>query len=469
MPPIRRRMQREMDLALSSNAEEEPSIFALDADCMEELFDYLPLRDLCSVGRTCKRLHRAAGKYFTQNYPFEAINFKRNYTRIERIERTSSRTLTYKAVQSHQTNFANYARRVVIPREIPIHGDDNNVYNFIAASNYSCLKNIRFDRVNNFTEELSSCIIQMNFLAQVSTIVLTDCSPEFCNSLLSRILQSFANLTNLVVRFCEDDSQSQNLMSDWRYQHCPTLERFELVDFGETDFNNSVEDFLRANPQIKKLKITYNDLRFDMIQTLGMELDELEYDCSSGNEARDQMLALIQNEAIKSLTLWVDVTVSDEVQQMITLKDVGCLSSVRACRLYDDDDDYLARIAEVVKLKKLYLNVWAHISAATLEILSKSLVNLEELHLGQSLFGALPFGRRLPKLRIITAQYASDSDIDLKALNEHRMKLPDAEVLKIYLDDEAYNQVRWASIDLFYDLVEVRRFRYKGYDNLHNL
>ncbi|XP_055304987.1 uncharacterized protein LOC129569834 [Sitodiplosis mosellana] len=45
-----------------------PSIFKLDIDCCEELFEYLPLRDLHSLGQTCKRMHRFTGYFVRENY-----------------------------------------------------------------------------------------------------------------------------------------------------------------------------------------------------------------------------------------------------------------------------------------------------------------------------------------------------------------------------------------------------------------
>lgn len=43
-------------------------IFKLDIDCLEEVFDFLPLKDLVSVRRTCKRLQQVAGYCFQRQY-----------------------------------------------------------------------------------------------------------------------------------------------------------------------------------------------------------------------------------------------------------------------------------------------------------------------------------------------------------------------------------------------------------------
>lgn len=45
-----------------------PSIFKLDIDCCEELFEYLPLADLHSLGQTCKRMYQYTGYFVRENY-----------------------------------------------------------------------------------------------------------------------------------------------------------------------------------------------------------------------------------------------------------------------------------------------------------------------------------------------------------------------------------------------------------------
>lgn len=48
--------------------EQSADILKLDIDCFEEVFDYLPLKDLISIGKTCKRLQNVCGYIFHQNY-----------------------------------------------------------------------------------------------------------------------------------------------------------------------------------------------------------------------------------------------------------------------------------------------------------------------------------------------------------------------------------------------------------------
>lgn len=51
------------------------SIFSLNVDCLEMIFDFLSLEDVCSIGRTCRGLRDIAGDYFYRVYSSKPINF----------------------------------------------------------------------------------------------------------------------------------------------------------------------------------------------------------------------------------------------------------------------------------------------------------------------------------------------------------------------------------------------------------
>lgn len=450
MSPITRAMRkRKLDVALFAPVEQSPPIFALDVDCMDETFDYFSLADLCSIGRTCKRLHHAAGKYFAQNYPHEPIQF-----RELRIDRQHLQTIPYVGGE-HVTNFLKYARSLFFD------GINLKQYRYAAANDLTNLKTIVFGRIIQFySDEHYSCIEKLN-LAQVETVIIFACSDVFCYDLLDRILKSCTNLKSLMLKHIYDGG-AENFIFNWGIRRCPSLERFEMENNAD-----DVNFFLRMNPEIKKLSLKLRASHFNVIQTIGMELDELEFvaDVENYAEARDEMIDLVKEGYVKHLKLFIRHNCNDSVQLMNDFKDVDGLVSLKIER-FDFDRD-AAAIAQLVNLKRLHFNTSAHMTLDSAELFSNSLVNLEELHLWNvSLFEAMPFARRLPKLRIITAEQESKSNIDLWTLNEDRKKLTDSQVLKIYLADKAYNQIRWASLELFFDLVQVRRYKFKGIDVL---
>ena len=56
-----------------------PSIFKLNVDCFEKLFDYLGKEDVHAFGQTCKRMLRVAGHYYRQDMPGDIISCHANY------------------------------------------------------------------------------------------------------------------------------------------------------------------------------------------------------------------------------------------------------------------------------------------------------------------------------------------------------------------------------------------------------
>lgn len=127
---------------------------------------------------------------------------------------------------------------------------------------------------------------------------------------------------------------------------------------------------------------------------------------------------------------------------MNDFKDIRCLNSVLVdCLNFGQCQAHnFEQLASLVNLKKLFFRPnTAIMSLEDVEMLPESLKNLEKLDLVyRPLLWAIPLARRLPKLRIIGINNAmeSNSNIDLKALNNDRMQLPYAKVLKIYMSDE---------------------------------
>lgn len=60
--------------AAGANEEEQPKLFKLNIDCLQEIFDYLSLEDICSVALTCKRLHVITRDYFEWNDLGKSVN-----------------------------------------------------------------------------------------------------------------------------------------------------------------------------------------------------------------------------------------------------------------------------------------------------------------------------------------------------------------------------------------------------------
>lgn len=56
--------------AANNESLEQPAHFIkVNADCWEQIFDLLPLRDIFAMSETCKRMRQMAGYYFREYFP----------------------------------------------------------------------------------------------------------------------------------------------------------------------------------------------------------------------------------------------------------------------------------------------------------------------------------------------------------------------------------------------------------------
>lgn len=66
-----------MSVAGSSNENQHllsSSIFKLNGHCFDKLFEFLSLKDLHSLGQTCKSMQQMTGEFFTRNYSAAKFN-----------------------------------------------------------------------------------------------------------------------------------------------------------------------------------------------------------------------------------------------------------------------------------------------------------------------------------------------------------------------------------------------------------
>lgn len=65
--------QNQINVAGANNDDQKenppPPIFKLNANCLEHIFDKLPLADILAMGETCVRMNQMAGYYLRENLP----------------------------------------------------------------------------------------------------------------------------------------------------------------------------------------------------------------------------------------------------------------------------------------------------------------------------------------------------------------------------------------------------------------
>ena len=109
--------------------ESHTTIFRLNMDCFEAIFDYLSLKDLHSFGQTCRAMQQMAGDYFQRNFKSaEKFSAKMAFTRfiqtmkvyrmnvLKRLLLINSST-TYHTITKKRNRFITFIRIVMnLPR-----------------------------------------------------------------------------------------------------------------------------------------------------------------------------------------------------------------------------------------------------------------------------------------------------------------------------------------------------------------
>lgn len=241
----------ERDTKNASVQQQSADILKLNIDCFEELFDYLPLEDLISVGHTCKRLCQVTGYILQQNH--SGINA---YIEDDRL----------KLGQCDQAEYL-----VQFINHISINSAKNFKYFLKIQSKFRQLRQI----------ELSNVKIKMFQVKRMKRILnkLEYLRWYWCKingNFHKTILASCPSLRHLCIDIEHYDYNSViGIANDWFQQKYPAMEHFELLLLSDTF--DELKTFLELNPNIKTFSTSTDFLweNRDWILSSNIQLNDL--------------------------------------------------------------------------------------------------------------------------------------------------------------------------------------------------
>lgn len=205
-----------------SHDQSQPKIYKLNIDCFDEIFEYLSLHDLHSVGKTCKTMQKVAGEYFAQNFSTAATRFE-NYGPHTNVEGTSEFALT--------TGFNSHIKHIVL---------DSVDFGY----NYISTNILEFKSIN-----------EINFIYAMLYDIIDGIQEIFSQLEIVRIKLSFflIEIYEKMLKFCVNLKRLHLNISDIQYaplfrQTYPKLVHLELNPI------ESIYDliaFFQKNPQLK--------------------------------------------------------------------------------------------------------------------------------------------------------------------------------------------------------------------------
>lgn len=422
----------------SPSDEPSPAIFNLTVDCFHEIFDWLPLNDIISIGQTCKRLQRVAGDFFQTNY---AVKMGRVTDGIY--------------VSLLQSNiFSQYIRKVSIS------GDRLNLYHYVGDNCSNSIKHFRVCCVlPNGGFEYVKKILNSVELLEMSDCIVNGDFYENC-------LKYCPNLKTICVTRSDrmrDKSIIIGSGNDWLLRKYPKLENLELTDSYKLE-SNELKIFFTQNPNVRTFSTDSRTLWENRHAFIGadIKLDKLAIDIyqmktiDTNNQPIcmvDSIHNLLGQLYEKGIYKWLDLYIF-----FIDEHNKNKLLSLNAIEMIMGD---IVRIKHPLHELKA-LSVWSGDDIMNDDSLRSKLPKLKRLYLSNATCDSiLHFIQHWPQLNEIRITRLHEGiylkTLNLPILNRRREKLPDARKVKIFVKDDLYLVTKWAMNSAEFSMIELRR------------
>lgn len=367
-----------------SNEESSPKIFMLTVECFDQLFEYLSIKDLHSLGCACKKLQQLAGTYFAQNYSATA-----KFCQADGIYTVHSSENIFPDERIRTSGFNQFMPFITFSsNELqPFQYFQSHITEF-KSTNHIYLLNLNITRENvAFLEKV---------LPQIGIVEMKNCDTD-------------GNLYELMLKYCEKLKRiyvNNSKSYEGLLQNYPVLEHLELMLKNKNPLDE-LSSFFERNPQIQRFSTGMNFLwsnRNELLKSpVKLDIFEVkqhsvyEYSCEY-NEA-DDMKSIC--ELLKQLHKR-----GFYKQLFLYLKDVDRRCSVQLTSLPGLETLCIRSFGKVHNLPALNnlkeLIVLNNLNANDAEILANGLEKLERLYVDKTTIDViLPFVRQSTQLNKI--------------------------------------------------------------------
>lgn len=424
------------------NLVQSSDIFKLNIDCFDEVFDYLPIKDLISVGKTCKRLQNVAGYCFRQN--FSAIEVA-----------SHSNCLKHFGLHTEVTHLAQFIHKFLV------YSRDGLQYFLNVQSKLRRLRQIEINYIG-----ISQCEIDRmeEILCKVEDLTISECSFKITNY---ATITRCSKLRRLSVEKCDSDC-------NWLIGKCQTLEYFKFIPYqNEIESIHKVTKFLEQNPNIRKFgtNADYLCASRELIENAnGIKFDDLAI-CFCGDTDIDFLAfctiltELYERGIYQRLQLYHWGKMSQHILNLLASID-GLVKLNINCY------EKRLELSILCDLEELY--VYNSECIADMEIVANELINLKRIHFYRAnADDIIPFMRKSVELEKIKvgrfyngAHFSEDTQIiDLPALNEERIQLTDARKITLYVWEDVYLATKWTLKETNFALIRLKHIESFEWDH----
>lgn len=414
----------------AQNNASSSTILDLITDCLEELFDWLSLRDIRALRQTCKQMKHTTDCYIQRTYP---------------------------------TGFG----------KLIIQEDDPAVLRNFHPSFCKLFKRLQFNRYGPLSDDQIPDL--KTILNHVEQLVIE--SVEMETDFYENFLQICTQLKYLQIeRFYE---LTESVGFNWLLRKCPTLEHLVLIDDymddedADAPLTPQLKIFLEQNPNIHRLTI---DPRFIannfawMIES-DIHLDQLDVVMDS----RNSLLAVMYCAGLETLyergfykKLHLYVFGRYEQQDLYEFQTLSALEKLQLghklkqmiwptmpqLKDFCIDCDYRFNVDEFIE----------------------NFPNIERVYLDKASFDiVLPLIQRSTTLKEINIfspysdTFCNDNVIDLPALNKERQKCTDGTKITVCVKEMVYLNTKRALMKTEFGLIQLKRIELHSFLNPFNV
>lgn len=441
------RARKRLKLAKQEEAEKSIEIdvtefMDLNDDVFYALFKRLPLRDLCSISQTCKRLQQLAGAYFRRKYPNNRLDIEIYNWSAPFGDNIKPRWEFNAKPNENYTKAFHQSIRNVSLFMYNYEADPIDAFIYLKLNCYENLRELVLYRIAGKSEKYGELIKAQ--LKSLESIKFENC---YIRDIHSAFLKHTPALKQLVIK---EGRNQNNCNMDWTKNHYPQLKSF--IYHSHNVIIENLEQFFMLNPQITNVNCSSNKV-FRLLFRKAWHLDFLYLSLKSEfkfHSIANELQTYCDQGYVKRLELhfqngWEPSRFA--IGRVVEFAPTPALIGL-----------HLKQVAKKINFaaaleKFKHINVISfgidHISKKLLQVLSRNLPKLKELHLEsswttESICGCRfkqfirPFAIHAPNLEIISIRGITNNQLitgnDVVTLDGLRKKIPNANIITIYLD-----------------------------------
>lgn len=420
---------------VASDACHPPPYLKLIADCWENIFDYLPLKDIISIGQTCVRMQQMTGYYLREFFPEILCTLDGKTAQISYSDRFHL-----------QAELRQYISKLRI---------DGNLDYYLNATVFSSVNTLIFSSV-----ELSKMQIQYaeSLLTMVENVQLKYCVVE--SEFFVQLGTLCPKLKNLHIQCCRMAEDALHILFLQNYYASVEYFQFQPLPRRADVQINEIQQFLENHPNLKHFETDYRFIwanRHVLSETnVQLNLLTIRFPPTNDNVLYyyfvDFLKTLHQRGFYKTLHLSFDYCETEIDFEHLS----NATSTLPALEMLNTPTDSIVDLSRLTNLKELEIS--AYDSGILIENVARNLSKLKRLTFYMaSVSDILPFIRHSKRLKTINIYNLRDNVLDLYALNEERKKLDDACPISICVLENVYLPTKWKIGNLHMSLVKIIR------------